>query len=84
MINFAELRLSIFHLFSEHGEVIEINMHNAFKMRGQVFVVFREQEMADKALVALKGFKLFGKPIVTRNSSSRRTSPMPRSRVTSR
>lgn len=34
------------------------------KLRGQAFVVFREQEMADKALTDLRGFSLFGKPMV--------------------
>lgn len=76
-----ELKVNLFHLFAQHGEVIEIGINPGFKMRGQAFVVFREQEMADKALAALNGFKMFGKPIVNCNSLSRRPSNMLRSQV---
>ncbi len=54
-------------MFSSVGEVVEIVMRenqSSNKLRGQAFVVFREQEMADKALTDLRGFSLFGKPMV--------------------
>ena len=47
-----------------YGEVVEINIRQNQKMRGQAFVVFREQDMADRAMSELKGFNLFGKPLV--------------------
>jgi len=44
------------------GEVVEINTRksqNSAELRGQAFVVFREQDMADRGLAELKGFSLF-------------------------
>eukprot|EP00347_Sterkiella_histriomuscorum_P013706 403363680 len=61
-----EMKITLFHLFSQVGEVIEINMrntNNSQKLRGQAFIVFREQDMADRGLQELKGFNLFGKSI---------------------
>lgn len=46
---------------------MEINTRksqNSAELRGQAFVVFREQDMADRGLAELKGFSLFGKPMV--------------------
>ena len=65
---FIEMKITLFHLFSQVGEVIEINMrntNNSQKLRGQAFIVFREQDMADRGLQELKGFNLFGKSIVS-------------------
>jgi RNA recognition motif-containing protein len=62
-----ELKVTLYHLFSGVGEVIEIIIREnqgSNKLRGQAFIVFREQEMADKALTDLRGFSLFGKPMV--------------------
>lgn len=58
------MRQSLFHLFSTYGEVSEINLKQTNNMRGQAFIVFREQDMADRALQELKGFNLFGKEMV--------------------
>lgn len=33
-------------------------------MRGQAFVTFRELEMAERAIREVRGFTLFGKPMV--------------------
>ncbi|CDW80925.1 UNKNOWN [Stylonychia lemnae] len=61
---FQEMKISLFHLFSQVGEVIEINLrtsNQSNKLRGQAFIVFREQDMADRGLQELRGFTLFGK-----------------------
>ena len=61
------MKISLYHLFSQAGEVIELNMRNSNsspKLRGQAFIVYREQEMADRALQDLRGFTLFGKQMV--------------------
>lgn len=67
-----ELKIALYHLFSQVGEVLEINMranNNSAKLRGQAFIVFREQEMADRGLMDLRGFSLFGKQMVIINFS---------------
>ncbi len=58
------MKKNLFFLYSSFGEIIEINMNGSNKMRGQAFVVFREQEMADRALQELRDFSLFGKKMV--------------------
>jgi RNA recognition motif-containing protein len=47
------MKKSIYHLFQTFGEVIDINIKSSQKMRGQAFVVFRDQEMAERALLEL-------------------------------
>ena len=61
----VELKVDLYQMFSAYGEVIDVRMSNVQKMRGQAFVVFREQEMCDRALQALRGFSLMGKALVT-------------------
>jgi RNA recognition motif-containing protein len=65
-----ELKISLYHLFMTHGEVLEINIRHNEKMRGQAFVVFREQDMADRAMQELRGFNLFGKQMVIKLNDS--------------
>ena len=55
----------MFCLFSVYGEIIEVNMQPTNKMRGQAFIVFREQEMADRSMQELRDFTLFGNKMVT-------------------
>lgn len=47
-----------------YGEVIEISVRQVANLRGQAFVTFRDQEMADRAIKELQGFVLFGNKMV--------------------
>jgi hypothetical protein len=38
----VEMKISLYHLMSTHGEVIEINVRESNALRGQAFVTFRE------------------------------------------
>jgi RNA recognition motif-containing protein len=60
------MKISLYHLLATFGEIVEININSNTnnKMRGQAFIVFREQDMADRALAELSGFTLFGKQMV--------------------
>ncbi|KXS13780.1 RNA-binding domain-containing protein [Gonapodya prolifera JEL478] len=49
--------------FSVHGEVLQVYCKKSVKMRGQAFVVFKEQESADRAKDELQYFPLHGKPM---------------------
>ena len=37
-----EMKITLYHLFSAYGEVVEIVIKKGTKMRGQCFVVFRD------------------------------------------
>ncbi|KAJ3026983.1 UNVERIFIED_CONTAM: hypothetical protein HDU68_004684 [Siphonaria sp. JEL0065] len=54
-----ELKVSLYHLFSQHGAVIDVVVCKTAKMRGQAFVVFRDVAAATAAMRALQGFPFF-------------------------
>ena len=58
------MKISLYHLLMTYGEVIEISIRQVANLRGQAFVTFRDQEMADRALKDLQGFVLFGNKMV--------------------
>ena len=64
------MRKSLYHLFSTHGEVIQVRMRETQQMRGQAFVVFRSQQQADIALEALNAFNIYGKEMVRYNQAN--------------
>jgi RNA recognition motif-containing protein len=64
-----EMKISLYHLLMTHGEVVEVTIRPTANLRGQAFVTFREQEMADRALKELAGFNLFGNKMVNTNLS---------------
>lgn len=58
------MKISLYHLLMTYGEVIEISIRQVANLRGQAFVTFRDQEMADRAFKELQGFVLFGNKMV--------------------
>lgn len=50
-------------LFAPYGEILEINMKKAYKMKGQAFVVFKDLNQASEAMRRLQRYKLFGKEL---------------------
>eukprot|EP01017_Pseudomicrothorax_dubius_P027761 TRINITY_DN3239_c0_g5_i1.p1 TRINITY_DN3239_c0_g5~~TRINITY_DN3239_c0_g5_i1.p1 ORF type:complete len:134 (-),score=21.47 TRINITY_DN3239_c0_g5_i1:515-916(-) len=63
-IKAEELKTSLYFLFSQFGEVVEIVIKNTNKMRGQAFVIFRDINATGYAIKALQGFNFFEKPMV--------------------
>uniref|UniRef100_A0A8C4T492 Small nuclear ribonucleoprotein polypeptide B2 n=1 Tax=Erpetoichthys calabaricus TaxID=27687 RepID=A0A8C4T492_ERPCA len=59
----GELKRSLYALFSQFGQVIEIVALKTMKMRGQAFVVFKELTSATNALRQLQGFPFYNKPM---------------------
>ena len=53
MVILAEMRLNLYMMFSTFGEVIQIRMRQTQQLRGQAFIVFKEQNSADRALSSL-------------------------------
>lgn len=62
---FAELKRSLYALFSQFGHVVDIVALKTMKMRGQAFVIFKELGSSTNALRQLQGFPFYGKPMVS-------------------
>lgn len=60
----AELKRSLYALFSQFGQIIDIVAMKTMRMRGQAFVVFKELTAATNALRQLQGFPFYNKPMV--------------------
>ncbi|XP_072240122.1 U2 small nuclear ribonucleoprotein B'' [Leuresthes tenuis] len=58
-----ELKRSLYALFSQFGQIVDIVAMKTAKMRGQAFVVFKELAAATNALRQLQGFPFYNKPM---------------------
>lgn len=58
-----ELRKALYLVFSQFGNVVEINSHHTYKLRGQAWVIFDTLAGATKAQKDLNGFVFYGKPL---------------------
>lgn len=63
-IKLPALKKALSTIFEQYGEILEIIVQDNFRMRGQAFVVFKEQESATNAIKGVQGFALQGKPMV--------------------
>jgi len=61
----ADLRISLYALFSTYGPVLDVVALKTTKMRGQAHIVFRDIQAATQAMRALQGFDFFGKEMVS-------------------
>jgi len=59
------MRVNLYMLFSTYGEIVQVRMRQTQQLRGQAFIVFKEQMSADRALTELQSLKIFGTPIVS-------------------
>lgn len=53
----------MFNLFSNYGEVLDVNAKKNIKMRGQAFVIFKDAETAESAIDTLQNYMFYGKPM---------------------
>jgi len=60
----AELKRSLYYLFSQFGQILDIVAMKTIKARGQAFIVFKDLASATAALRSLQGFPFYGKPMV--------------------
>jgi len=65
-----ELKKSLYAIFSQFGEIMDIVALKTLKMRGQAFVVFKEIPSASKALQSMQGFPFYDKPMRIQYSKS--------------
>ena len=54
------LRENLYYLFSQYGDVLEINIRKSKKMRGQAFIVYKDINDATRAKVSLNNFLFLG------------------------
>ena len=54
------LRENLYYLFSQFGDVLEINMRKSRKMKGQAFIVYKDINDASREKVSLNNFLFLG------------------------
>lgn len=59
-----ELKKSLYAIFSQFGQILDIIALKTLKMRGQAFVIFKEISSATNALRSMQGFPFYDKPMV--------------------
>ncbi|KAL1517396.1 hypothetical protein ABEB36_001164 [Hypothenemus hampei] len=58
-----ELKKSLYAIFSQFGQIIDIVALKTLKMRGQAFVIFKEIASSTNALRSMQGFPFYDKPM---------------------
>ncbi|XP_030849279.1 U2 small nuclear ribonucleoprotein B'' [Strongylocentrotus purpuratus] len=58
-----ELKKSLYAIFSQFGQILDIVALKTLKMRGQAFVIFRDITSATSALRSMQGFPFYDKPM---------------------
>ncbi|XP_064602650.1 U1 small nuclear ribonucleoprotein A-like [Liolophura sinensis] len=58
-----ELKKSLYAIFSQFGQILDIVALKTLKMRGQAFVVFKDINSAINALKSMQGFPFYDKPM---------------------
>jgi len=58
-----ELKKSLYAIFSQFGEILEIVAAKNLRARGQAFVVFKDVNSASNALRSMQGFPFYEKPM---------------------
>ncbi len=59
-----ELKKSLYAIFSQFGQILDILVSPTLKMRGQAYVIFKEINSASSALRSMQGFPFYDKPMV--------------------
>lgn len=68
--NFPELKKSLYAIFSQFGQIMDIVALKTLKMKGQAFVIFKDIASATNALRSMQGFPFYEKPMVGELSHS--------------
>ena len=62
--DFAELKKSLYAVFSQFGKILEVLAFKTLKHKGQAWVVFEDVSSANNALRQMQGFPFYDKPMV--------------------
>lgn len=58
-----DLKKSLYAVFSQFGDIVDIIASKNLKMRGQAFVAFKAHKSASEALRSMQGFPFYEKPM---------------------
>ncbi|XP_055631827.1 U1 small nuclear ribonucleoprotein A [Toxorhynchites rutilus septentrionalis] len=58
-----ELKKSLYAIFSQFGQIMDIVALKTLKMRGQAFIIFKEIGSANNAMRTMQGFPFYDKPM---------------------
>ncbi|KXJ79627.1 hypothetical protein RP20_CCG000183 [Aedes albopictus] len=58
-----ELKKSLYAIFSQFGQILDIVALKTLKMRGQAFIIFKEIASATNAMRTMQGFPFYDKPM---------------------
>ncbi|ESO12553.1 hypothetical protein HELRODRAFT_105398 [Helobdella robusta] len=58
-----ELKKSLFAIFSQFGEILDIIARKTLKTKGQAFVIFKDINSSTNALRSMQGFPFYDKPM---------------------
>ena len=61
----ADLRTSLYMLFSTYGAVLDVVALKTMAMRGQAHIVYRDVQAATQAMRSLEGQTFLGFPLVS-------------------
>lgn len=59
-----DLKKSLYAIFSQFGQILDIVAMKGMKMNGQAFVIFKDITSSTNALRAMQGFPFYDKPMV--------------------
>lgn len=62
-IKLKELKDSLYHVFSQFGQILDIYVSKDLKRRGQAWVVFEDLSGSTKAVREMPNFVFYGKPM---------------------
>jgi len=65
---FKDLKKSLYAIFSQFGQILDIVAMKGIKMNGQAFVIFKDITSSTNALRAMQGFPFYDKPMVSINT----------------
>lgn len=65
-----ELKKSLYAIFSQFGQILDIVALKTLKMRGQAFIIFKEIASATNALRTMQGFPFYDKPMTINYSKT--------------
>jgi len=58
-----DLKKSLYAIFSQFGQILDIVAMKGIKMNGQAFVIFKDITSSTNALRAMQGFPFYDKPM---------------------
>lgn len=58
-----DLKKSLYAIFSQFGQILDIVARKTLKTRGQAFVIFKDVNSATNALRSMQGFPFYDKPM---------------------